>query len=96
MQPPPATLDGAKVLKVADLAAARATGQTRHYVGDERVTDFASIALAQYDDHPGVYIFYCDADWNVITDTLHGDLADAAEQAAVEFEDVELVDLPPA
>jgi hypothetical protein len=58
MQPPPPTLDGAKVLKVADLAAARAAGRTRHYVGSERVTDFASIALAQYDDDPAVYIFY--------------------------------------
>jgi hypothetical protein len=73
MQSPPVTLDGALVLKVADLTSTRATGQIWHYLGDEHITDFAAIALAKYDDDPGVYIFYCDGDWNVITDTLHAD-----------------------
>jgi len=85
-------LDGAPVLKVADLAATRPTGRTRHFIGNERVTKFASLALAQYEGDAGVYIFYCDAEWNVITDTLHADLADAEEQARLEFEGLELKD----
>jgi hypothetical protein len=92
MQSPPFTLDGARVLKFADLTFTRATGQISHYLGDERVTDFAAVALAQYDDGPGVYIFYCDVDWNVITDTVYVDLADAEEQAQLEFMGLELVD----
>jgi hypothetical protein len=92
MQPPPIVLDGARVLKVANLTSARATGTVTHYLGDERVTAFAAIALAKHDEHPGVYIFYCDGDWNVITDTLHADLADAEEQAHGEFTGLELVD----
>jgi hypothetical protein len=92
MQSPPFTLDGARVLKFADLTFTRATGQISHYLGDERVTDFAAVALAQYDDGPGVYIVYCDVDWNVITDTVYVDLADAEEQAHLEFTGLELVD----
>jgi hypothetical protein len=92
MKSPPVTLDGARVLKVADLTSTRATGQISHYLGDEHVTDFAVVALAQYDDGPGVYIFYCDEDWNVITDTVYVDLADAEDQAHREFTGLELVD----
>ena len=94
MNPPPPTLDGARVLKVANLASARPTGQTRHYVGNERVSSFASIALTRYGDDPRVYIFYCDAEWNVVTDTLHNDLADAEAQAHIEFEGLDLVEAP--
>jgi hypothetical protein len=89
MKPPPPTLDGARVLKAASLAGARVSGTVRHFIGGERVTDFAGIALAKYDDDPGVCVFYCDADWNVITDTFHADLADAEEQAGLEFDGLE-------
>jgi hypothetical protein len=91
MQRPPVTLDGARVPKFADLAFTRATGQTRHFIGHEPVAAFAAIALAKYDDDPGVYIFNCDGAWNVITDTLHADLADAEEQAGLEFTGLELL-----
>jgi hypothetical protein len=92
MQSPPVTLDGARVLKVADLTSTQATGLISHKIGDKPITDFTAIALAKYDNEPGVYIFYCDDEWNVLTDMLHADLADAEEQARLEFRGLKLVD----
>ena len=71
MQSPPVTLDGARVLKFAGLTPTQTTGQMTTHIGDEPLTEFAAIALAKYDNDPGVYIFYCDIEWNVLTDMLH-------------------------
>lgn len=81
----PRTIDGAHVIMVADLAATRATGSTRHYADGELQTTFERLALAQYDADEQVYIFYCDADWNCLNDTLHPDLASAEARAEKEF-----------
>jgi hypothetical protein len=51
----------------------------------------ASLALAQYDDDPGIYLFYCDEDWNAVTDAYHDDLEHAVAQAEFEFGPVEFV-----
>jgi hypothetical protein len=32
------------------------------------------------------YLFDCDADWNVVTDTWHQSLYEAKDQAAYEYE----------
>ena len=34
------------------------------------------------------YLFGCDDDWNVVTDTWHQTLADAKEQAEFEYEGI--------
>jgi len=86
MQPPPETLNRARVLQFASLARSQPTGKTRHVVGGAEVTDFAAVAIARYDEEPtGVYLFYCDRSWNVITDTWHEDFAAAVAQANFEF-----------
>ena len=82
---PPSTIDGATVLRVADLSAAVPTGRTRHLVRGEEVPAFAALAIATYDDDPGVYLFYCDEQWRAVTDTLHETLDDAMAQAEFEF-----------
>ncbi len=48
--------------------------------------------MAEYENEPGVYIFYCDVEWNVLTDMLHADLADAEKQARLEYRGLKLVD----
>jgi hypothetical protein len=68
----PRTIDGARVLKIADLAATSATGRTRHYHDGEQQTHFSRLALAQYNGDDGVYLFYCDEDWNCLNDTFRG------------------------
>jgi hypothetical protein len=85
MTPPPKLLDGAKVLQVASLTGIKPTGATRHFVKGEQISSFVNIALARYEDQSGIYLFYCDEDWNVITDTYHSTVDDAIGQAEYEF-----------
>jgi hypothetical protein len=88
----PSDIDGARVVKVADLSHTTATGATRHYRDRESQTGFAWLALAKYDHDPGIYLFYCDEVWNCLNNTYHDDLAAAEAQAAFEFEGVVCVD----
>jgi hypothetical protein len=86
METPPEALDGARVLQFASLARSQPTGRTRHVVEGAQVSRFAAVAIARYEDRPnGVYLFYCDQDWNVVTDTWHADVAHAIAQANFEF-----------
>ncbi len=82
---PPPFLDGARVLQVASLSRAQPTGATRHVVNGNEVTDFAALAVAQYDGSVTAYLFYCDSDWRVVTDTEHESVRMAIEQAHFEF-----------
>jgi hypothetical protein len=50
--------------------------------------------VAQYDADPGVYLFYCAAEWNTVTDTYHDAFAAALDQASCEFGPVEFVGRP--
>jgi hypothetical protein len=86
------SIDGARVLKTARLDGTTPTGIARHYRDGQLQTDFTRLALAQYDNDPAVYIFYCDDAWNCLNDTAHADLADAEQQAAGEFEGVSFSD----
>jgi hypothetical protein len=86
MLSPPEFLDGARVLQFASLARSQPTGKTRHVVGGVEIKEFAALAIAEYDgESQGVYLFYCDPSWNVITDTWHEDVAAALDQAHFEF-----------
>ncbi|WP_194835510.1 hypothetical protein [Nocardia sp. XZ_19_369] len=88
----PQFLDGARVLATADIGGAIRSGQTRHVVDGLVVDDFAGLAIAQYDASSAVYLFYCDVDWNVITDTYHASVAAAHVQASEEFGPVEFIE----
>jgi hypothetical protein len=50
------------------------------------------LALANYDDDPGTYLFYCDREWNCLNDRCHEDLPDAEAQALFEFPGVVFAD----
>ncbi|WP_143740280.1 hypothetical protein [Micromonospora echinospora] len=69
----------------------RPTGFTRHYYGHPggprvEVPPPVSLRLVQYaGDEPRVYLFYCDATGEEMTDTLHDSLEDAMDQAKAEF-----------
>jgi hypothetical protein len=92
MDTPPHHLDGATVLKFADLSTALPTGETRHVIGGNEVSDFARLAIARYESKPGFYLFYCDEDWSVLTDTFHESLSAAVRQAEFEFGDLSFAD----
>ncbi len=93
MMAPPSTINGATVLCVSDVSRAASTGRTRHVVGSQEASDFAALAIVKYDVDPGVYLFYCDEDWNAITDTYHENIEDAIKQAAFEFGPLEFIDV---
>jgi hypothetical protein len=61
----------------------RHTGATRHLVGGAE--QGAAAALAVCRDGDSFYLFYCDADWEPVTDTWHESLGDALDQAEVEY-----------
>lgn len=82
---PPASIDGATVIAVADLRGVSPTGRTRHVVRGDEVTHFAALAIARYDSDPGFYLFYCDSSWKTVTDTYHETVEGAKAQAEFEF-----------
>ena len=48
----------------------------------------SSLAIAQYDGEEGVYLFYCDSEWQVVTDTFHASFDGAVDQVEFEFTNV--------
>ena len=85
MSKPPPRLDDARVLRYATLAGRQPFGQTKHVVRGETVDRFDGLAIATTSNGEGFYLFYCDAAWNVITDTVHDSVEDAMDQAEFEF-----------
>jgi hypothetical protein len=60
------------------------------------VSRFAALAIAKDDEGTeGVYLFYCDDCWNVVTDTWHEDVAAAISQANFEFGLLQFHELAP-
>jgi hypothetical protein len=89
MPPPPKQLHGANVLLwTTDLKAARPTARTTHRVGGSVLGPAAALAICQYGGDSQYYLFYCDDDWTVRTDTCHASLAEAKQQAEFEYEGV--------
>ena len=79
--------------------AVRPTGRTGHVAHDKPVGPVSRLVLARllvFQD-PGVYLLYCDDQWTVLTDTIHGDMKRAQDQAEHEYEGIasQWVYLPP-
>ena len=96
MTQPPLTIDNARVLRVADLSNTTPTRRTRHVVQGRVVVDFAALAIAEYEPGECVYLLYCDAEWNSITDTHHDNIEGADAQAEFEFGPLKFVDVSDA
>jgi hypothetical protein len=88
----PMMLDGARVVCVASIGENhRHTGLTRHFKHGSLQDAAAHLAICRYDDDPdaGFYLFGCDGDWNVITDTWHELLEAAKRQARHEYDNLD-------
>ena len=87
MGPPPQTLDGACVLRYAIVSdGVTATGKTVHRFHPCGVMGpSAALAICRYDSEECFYLFYCDAEWKVVTDTWHESLAAALKQPEFEY-----------
>jgi hypothetical protein len=62
------------------------TGKTRHVAGGLPLPVPTELQIVKYPGDPGFYLFYCDNDGIVMTDTYHDSLEGAMAQAAWEFE----------
>ena len=80
----PSELDGAKVIATAVVdGTIRPTGATVHS-GPEGIIPSAS-ALAIVESETSFYLFYCDREWEVLTDTWHLSVSEAKAQAEFEY-----------
>jgi hypothetical protein len=87
----PAVLDGATVELYAHVGGAqRSSHRTRHSV-DRFEERLSNLAIARYHGDPDYYLFYCSAEWEVLTDTCHPTKQEAIEQANFEFENLDFV-----
>jgi hypothetical protein len=87
MGQPPSELDGAKVIATAIVGeAVRPTGATIHR-GPDGVIPPAN-ALAIVAGEAGIYLFYCDDQWQVLTDMWHPSVNNAKAQAEFEYEGI--------
>ena len=82
----PEAIDGARVICYTPIDARhRHTGNTRQIVAGKLVGPANGLAICQYPDDHGFYLFGCDATWCSITDTWHQSLEDAQHQAEFEY-----------
>jgi len=90
MEPAPPEIGRARVLCYAVIdQRCRPTGFCRHVVGGELIAPAAGLAICKYPDDTEYYLFYCDEDWQTVTDTCHETLEKAKRQAEAEYEGVE-------
>jgi hypothetical protein len=87
MHPVPSTIDGAVVLWFTPIDDShRYTGNCRHEVRGVLLGPASGLAICQYRKEGGFYLFYCDENWNTLTDTYHESVERAQEQAEFEYE----------
>jgi len=87
MGPAPSELDGSKVLATAVVSeAVRPTGATIHRGPDGVVPPASALAIVM--SETGVFLFYCDREWQVLADTWHPSVNNAKAQAEFEYEGI--------
>ena len=86
---PPKLLDGASVICYTPLDQRhRYTGNCRQVHRGVVQGPASGLAICRYPNESCCYLFGCDADWNVISDTWHQTLEDARTQAEFEYSGV--------
>jgi hypothetical protein len=86
MNPAPTRVGNALVIAFSPIDHRhRPTGACRHTVAGVLQGPAAGLAICKYETSPGYYLFYCDADWNSITDTYHDTVEAAMSQAEFEY-----------
>lgn len=89
MRQPPRELDGARLLRWSAIDGRhRPTGNCRQIVAGVLQGQAAGLAICQYPQETAYYLFGCDSEWNPVTDSWHGTLEEALEQAEFEYEGV--------
>jgi hypothetical protein len=66
----------------------RFTGKTKQVVRGKLKGAMSGLAICQPGEAQELYLFGCDADWNVVTDTWHQSLDEAKDAAEFQYEGV--------
>jgi hypothetical protein len=86
MKPAPSYVGGARVVAHTPIDHRyKLTGRTRHIVDGRQAVPVAALAICQYEGDEDFYLFGCDEEWNIVTDTCHQTLASAKHQADFEY-----------
>jgi len=90
MTPAPSEIDGARVIATAVVGkGVRPTGGTTHTSPDGLIPPANALAIVSVE--AGVYLFYCDQQWQVLADTWHLSVENAKAQAEFEYAGVSKV-----
>ena len=87
---PPREICEMPVLRFAQMGPkVAATGNTIHTVNGRPAGPISALAICDGGGTPqSFYLFSCDADWNVITDTHHLSIDEALNQASFEYNNI--------
>jgi hypothetical protein len=86
---PPKQLGAAEVIAFASINSGHhRADKVRHLVGGRQLGSAAGLAIGHYAGERGYFLFYCDADWNPMTNTWHETVEDAKQAAEFEYEGV--------
>jgi hypothetical protein len=87
MDSAPTDFGGDKVIATAVVSeAVRPTGATIHDGPDGVIPPANALAIVM--GEAGVYLLYCDREWQVLTDTWHSSVINAKAQAEFEYEGI--------
>jgi hypothetical protein len=95
MTKPPAEIGGGRVVAYTFLNGTTATGATVHMAANDVTPMPHGLVVCRCENEGGWYLFYCDEQWNVLTDTWHMSEADAKSQAEFEFTGVSALWITP-
>jgi hypothetical protein len=89
MNAPPSILNGARLLYYTTIDERHvSTEKTTHRVNNVVLAPAAALAVCQYENDDSFYLFYCDENWEPMTDTWHQTLEDAFHQVEFEYKGV--------
>jgi hypothetical protein len=87
MENPPQMLNGAVILHYVILSEHhRRIGEPRLFIDGQEMEPPLALAICQYAGYDGAYLFYCGANWNVMTDDYCDSVSDAFRLAERQFE----------
>jgi len=88
-KPVPEVVGGYKIVCYTSIDSRhRFTAKTRQIVRGKLMGSMSGLAICRPGKAEEFYLFGCDQDWNVVTDTWHQSLSEAKEQAEYEYEGV--------
>lgn len=83
-------IDNAEVIAYVVLNANHLqTEYSRHFRSGELLKTVYGLAICNYSDAAGYYLFYCNSSWETLTDFHHDSIKKAIEQAEFEFQHTE-------